>query len=416
MGSSVDFPGAEELLRTIITAAGLRPYILGRGLTKQMDNLARGNTPKPSAHMAEIENELQEFIASECGENWAIFAEKKWRETKGFINYSTKKVVFLEADASYARSLYTRSYHQIVIPNLMMELLRERPPLKSKQEKLPALQKAAIISAWYDCPFKTWVSFMSNRFNISNEQILETIVIHSEVHPRALTRWMDGDKIKKISHQYRGLASACIKNDRGSPVQESELDLMTGWLLIAVAFQSIPRKKRIETLQNIATKEEDTPDWMESAKARAYLNQTNFKELTAPIEMLLEQNPLNAPAVEVKLAELKNAITTTSPQYQFLYDFYAARSMALQGMKKEASKLFLEAVSGSKLLHPSHQDILAEAMIYTFGVKSEVAFKSLWDKARQTELKNDMAITPTDEDKADLGEWFRKLFPTLTKP
>lgn len=71
MFSRSPLPKLGEVLRHVITDAGLRPLLNERGMDKGLDDAAIEARPESTAELiAEIEQQLLKAVHAECGPSW----------------------------------------------------------------------------------------------------------------------------------------------------------------------------------------------------------------------------------------------------------------------------------------------------------------------------------------------------------
>lgn len=388
MTKLIIIPRLGELLRTIITYAGYRGYIKGIGLDKDLDDLAGESREGSSCDlMMKIEEVCQKELASECGIEWAQFFGLVWMKTREEIQQLAREV---DTSPLADEQGQEEVLHLFVVP-MLSEFLR----LANSQFPGP------VADAWLKSPVATWVQWASSKTGVSEDSLLANLANHLEVDQRSIERWMAGKPLQKLHWPYREVVNASLGSGATQNINKKELDLLTGWLIVAVTFQALPPdlRDRIRRNFNLQTQQ---PWSLEHAIHE--LNSQGFKggnravrasitQLIKQIEQMHLTQPRNHAAIHKSLADFQGLIDQESAfwkrTYQFIHDGYAASLAAHTGNKAEALRLYEVAVDGAWwYAGPYQHPILNEALLYAVGVGEKVAAEHYWDKTFLLGLNN----------------------------
>lgn len=388
MTKLIIIPRLGELLRTIITYAGYRGLIKEVGLDKDLDDLA-GETREGSSCdlMMKIEEVCQKELALECGIEWAQFFGLVWMKTREAIQQLAREV---DTSPLADKQGQEEVLHLFGVP-MFSEFLR----LVNLQFPGP------VADECLKSPVATWVQWASTKIGVGEDLLLANLANHLEVDQRSIERWMAGKPLQKLHWPYREVVAASLGSGTAQSINTKELDQLTGWLIVAVAFQSLPPglRDRIRRNLNLRTQQ----PW--SLEHDIYeLNSQVFKggnravrasttQLIKQIEQMFLTQPRNHTAIHKSLADFQRLIDQESAfwkrSYQFIHDGYAASLAAHTGNEAEALRLYETAVDGAWwYAGPYQHPILNEALLYAVGTGKKVAAEHYWDKTFLLGLNN----------------------------
>jgi len=187
------------------------------------------------------------------------------------------------------------------------------------------------------------------------------------------------------------------------------VDLLTGWLTFAVAFQSLATETR-ELIRRDFELRRQHPWSMDE-----FMTKLTEQSLVAGARPIREQAipPLtrieqhfsverrNLDALECDLRSFQHLIAQESTHwrrsYQYIYDWFAGRLAATQGREADAMAFYASAIEGVWWFGgPNQVPMLKEALLYAVGVGDSVAAKHYWDKTFMLGL-NRWPKRPLDE-------------------
>jgi hypothetical protein len=237
-------------------------------------------------------------------------------------------------------------------------------------------------------PLQTWLAFAEARTGVPRHTLMTNLANEADADPRTVERWLSGDPIGKVSWPYAPKVAAAI----GKSVAEPDLHLLTGWLLVACALQSLPLEVRDVAGRDLALQKQQP--WTLGSTA-AKLSQEAHRQREQPgrrkavallnqVQQLFSATPREDNALHDRLVRLQKLIgqfPALRPAYQHIHDWFAARHAALLGEKNTALALYASAVSGAWWrAGPNLKPILTESLMYSVGVGDKDAANAYWDK------------------------------------
>jgi hypothetical protein len=246
---------------------------------------------------------------------------------------------------------------------------------------------------WWNNPFQAWLDFAASKAALSQEKLLTNLANHLDADPRTIERWLSGEPIGKIGWPYRLHVEQALGGQNRPPIGERTVLLLTGWLLLAVAFQSLPLDVRDAARRDFSLRRQN-PWSLDDAVAEMTrqgfdLGKTHLRDAAVPllykIQQLFATKPLDDSAVQNTLDTFQGLVTAEPLElqraYQYIHDWFAARLAALQGEQDEALGLYASAVSGAWWVAGGKQaPIIREALLYAVGVGAKAYAEKYWDK------------------------------------
>lgn len=416
MKKETAIPRLGYLLRVLINAASYRNYFVKRGLDKDLDDLAAeagGRQGSGFELLQSIEDAITHALARDCGNDWAQLFRHAWFRTSDSIQTLAQHLDVTPFAAEDGQKLVAQHF---------------AVPMLSGFLQLAICHRAAPdAERWWSSPFQAWLSFASHQTGVSENALLTNLANEIDADPRTTERWLSGKPVGKLSWPYAPKVVAALgKKEKAT---ETEIHLLTGWLLIACAYQSLPPETREAVRRDFNLRRQQP--WALEVALYAISQESNRRGNTpvrsqaAPlleeIEQLFSARPQDTAALQDNLDRFQRLIeltpSTLQPSYQYIHHWFAARLAALLGKKEAALDHYAEAVSGAWWrAGPNQSPILNEALLYAVGVGDKDAANGYWDKTFMLGL-NQRPKRPLDtQEKRRIAFGFERLFyPQKTK-
>jgi len=377
MKKTTVFPHIGQLLRALIKTAGYRSPLVELGLDKNLDDLAieTGNRQSTKCEVLQgIEDAVSKALAADCGDEWAQFLRQVWFRTRGSLQALVQTVDISPIAPEAASGL------------LMQEF--GIPMLSGFVNLSATLQSGPNPADLLANPLQAWLELATARSGVDAHTLMTNLANEVNADPRTVERWLSGDPIGKVSWPYAPKVAAAI----GKSVAEPDLCLLTGWLLVACALQSLPFAMRDAARQDLALREQQP--WtlgstiaklsQEAHRQRELPGRTEAVALLSQVQQLFSAAPRDDNALHDRLARLEELIgqfPALRPAYQHIHDWFAARHAALLEDKNTALGLYASAVASAWWrAGPNLKPILSEALMYAVGTGDKDAANVYWDK------------------------------------
>jgi len=241
---------------------------------------------------------------------------------------------------------------------------------------------------WWRSPVAAWVKLVAGVANVEESEVLD--LLHET--PRTTERWMAGDPVGELRFPHRASAVRCL-GERAGRCSVEQIDLLAGWLTLAVSYQSTPKELRDEARRSFAINPQQP--WSPAAFI-ADLQSKAFH--AAPQELWTQAAPLAKLIVKELAAKELDPETigrqldaysrlicvehqNSGRSYQYLHDGFKARLAAKLGRRYDALELYQAAVDGMWWRGGLNQGpILNEALLYAVGVGEVESAKRYWDR------------------------------------
>lgn len=408
MTEEIILPKPGAALRTLITVSGYRPFLEEKGLDKNLDDMA---AEKRSGSNFQLLLECQEqwlrAIQADCGLDWARFAEASWgahsKLLRSFAQITdTTGMVTARADAAVLQLL--------VIPELS-EFIRRA------SRELPFLD----VQNWWQVPLMAWLQQVERQSGLSQPQLLECLCNHLDIDQKTLERWQQGEPVGVKLWPYRETVQALIA---GCQLATRDIDRITGWLVMAVALQSLSAELRGRLQQDFDQQGPHSIKRVEEVCMRlkqeaADRSQLPLRERLAPVFMQLHELFADARGNEQEILarlnwlrpEQQRCSQSERVSYEHLWLGLSARFAANLGQQQNALDLYTTACEKSWWRAGENQHaLLHEALCYAVGVGDKVKTKYFWDKCYLLGL-NDPPFKDLDEqNQRRLSFEFERLF------
>jgi len=373
-------PRIGYVLRAAIKAAGYRVAIENIGLDKDLDDFALESRPGVTSElMQKIEEACSKALTEDCGNEWAHFLGQAWFHVRKAMQDLVQHVDASPLNSDEGSNLIFRHF---TVPMLSVFL-----------RLCFATRRGPDIDLWWKSPFQAWVHFASSKTSVSVDDLLTNIANHLAVDQRSIERWIAGEPVGKIGWPYCSTVEETLRQQRVRNVSENEVNHLVGWLLIAVAFQSLPAVTRDAVRRDMSLRTQEPWSLGEAISAikQQALEQGNslIRREVIPILGKVEASfalmPRNLPEIQLQLDAfhklIQKEVVTSRLAYQYIHDWFSARLAALQSKQEDALLLYEAAVSGIWWsAGPNHKPILNEALLYAVGVGDKVAAEQYWDK------------------------------------
>lgn len=373
MLSRSPLPKLGELLRHVFTDAGLRPLLSERGMDKGLDDAAIEARPESTAELiAEIEQQLLKAVHAECGPSWHLWLDAAWRHTRTTIQLLVQNIDEMSWADEEGQDLYLETIQLPLCKGL----------LQSAQRQMPGPPLNDLCAR----PFHTWVEWFSAQLAIEQATLLERLEPCLSVEMRSLQRWLQGKPIKKSFWPFRENVEACA----GGALPERKIELITGWLIVAIALQNIPIALRVAVSQSPPHSPRSLDDVINRfAQREAQWVFHGIRKKAIPliveIEELFASTTAHAETIQLNLQQLQQLIRQGTEQeqaqLQYQHDWLDARLAAFTRPHSEAVTLYLRAVEQAWWRKGANQKaLLTEALLFAVGAGEQHVAKHLWDK------------------------------------
>ena len=371
-------PRLGDLLRALIKAAGYRPHLVLIGQDKDLDDLANEDDERQGSRfdrLQSIEDVCSNALTLDCGKDWA--------ETFRYAWFRTTEALQGLAQNLDVTPLNTAAGQRLISQHFTVPMLAGFLTLAASRRAAPNFEQ------WGASPFKSWLAFASHHTKVPEEKLLTNLGNELDADPRTMERWLAGEPVGKLGWPYARKVAAAIGKDASAP----EIPLLSGWLLLACAYQSLPTEQREAVKRNLSLRSQQP--WLLEDVLRA-ISPISYRSGDVPlrhqviplletIQMMFSTKGHDKKALQERLDQLLGLIERADPGlqsvYRYIHAWFAARNAALLGEKGAALDLYAQAVSGAwwqagRNQHP----ILNEALLYAVGVGDKDAANGYWDK------------------------------------
>lgn len=412
MANKIVLPRLGHLLRSVITEAGFRNFITAKGRDKDLDDLATEARPGSLFDLlTDIEDICRRELAMQCGMEWSNLLSEVWHRTRTSLQHLAQHVNGSPLPEDFAETTIRRQFSEPMIAGFV--------------HLMGAMMPGPEIYSWIGSPFAAWVRYASRLAGLGQKEILDNLANHLGVDDRTLQRWMKGEPIAKLRWPHREAVVAAIGEAGAKAAGVSQIDRMTGWLVITVAFQALPSNRR-EAIRTLFKRRTQHPWSMGEAfhilnmQANSF-GASNTRDAAVPLMYQVQEyfacQPPKLAEIKVDLDAFQELIDGDPParrQYQHIHDWFAARLAALHEQEDEALALYEAAVEGVWWYGGQNQHpILDEALRYAVGTGKKVAAEHFWDLTYMLGL-NQGAKRPLDEqEQRRIAFGFEEMFHPL---
>lgn len=375
-------PQLGQILRAVIKSGGYRSHLVAIGLDKDLDDIALGAKTRQGSSadlVQKVEDACFGALSDDCGIEWAQFLRQEWSRTVESIQTLALQVDTCALPRDQGKELL---FHHFSVP-MLSGFLR----------LCIHFHRGPDTDLWWESPFQSWVSFAAKKANISEQELLDRFASEVDADQRTIERWLSGAPLGKIVAPIAPKVAAALAEPGGQSVSQSGIQNLTGWLVVASAFQSLPLATRDAIRRDFDRRQKSS--WALS-DAIAVMTRSDL-QLVSPelghsaeslflsIQKLFENRPVKSAEIEQKLAAFQCFIDREQPVsrmvYQYGHDWLSARLAAFLGDKDKALGLYAAAVSSAWWrAGRKQQPLLNEALLYAVGVGDKVAAERYWDK------------------------------------
>lgn len=404
-------PELGQLFRAAVTGGGYRPRLVELGLDKDLDDLALDSRPSSSAELLQaLEDVVQRELAVDSGARWAQLLRWAWGRSREALQQLAGEVEFTPIDPHAGADAVRTGFGVPMLSGLMRLAAHQFPGID--------------LDEWRRSPVAGWVAMASEAGQVSVSEVV------SRLHdtPRTTERWMAGEPVGELQFPYRPMVVQVL-GLRADILGAEQLDHLTGWLTLAVAFQSLPARLREAVLRDFAVRKQQAWSFkacVEDLQRQNFLaGQRPIREQAAPLLRQIQQDfaakPHDIGSIGRQLDELQKLISEEPAfwqgSYQYIHDWFRGRLAAVQGRADDALGLYDVAVKAVWWRGgPNQQSILNEALIYAVGVGDLVAAKRYWDKTFMLGLNRWPKRPLDDQERRRLAFAFEKKFaPQIAK-
>ena len=404
----VILPTPSETLRALITASGYRPHFVHIGLDKDLDDQAESKRKSSNFELLQsCETQWLCAIRSDCGADWSNLIESAWQRYSHFLRTLTTQA---DTTGMLAEPAQNAIHKMLLVPELSAIIRRasiEIPVIKMQQ--------------WWEAPFSTWMQSAARLSNISEGELLNRLANHLDIDERTLERWQNGDVIKKTLWPYKETAQVML-DDAG--LSSKTLEHLTGWLVMAVAGQSLSVElldqiKQDFNLHGQRPLQNQQQFIGKLNQAAADRNSLPVRNQTAPVLKDLAMLFVDVHTNELKIRDRlkwlrdhcdRNGLAVHAA-HDYLWFWYSAKLAANLEDKDNALKLYTSACSKAWWRAGTNQiAILHEALCYAVGVGDKVRANEYWDKAFLHGLNNPPKMELDEQHLRRLSFEFERLF------
>lgn len=371
-------PHLGQLLRALIKAGGYRSFLVEIGQDKNLDDLAGVAKDRQSSAfevMQSIEDSCNKAVAKDCGHEWAQIFRQIWFRTRECIQVLVQQVDVSPLSLDTGQELFRQQF--------------TIPMLSDFMHLIVSLRNGGDAEAWLSKPLHAWLALASSRSGIAESELLISLANELHADQRTIDRWLSGESIGKLSWPYATRVATVL----GKKQVDSEVQLLSGWLLVGCALQSLSPASRGEVRRNYIHRKQQpwnfkkSMDVMNSAglKPEGWPAPESVIPLLQRIEHIFREKSLKESALQGALNEFQRLIVQAPASFQRSYqpicDWFTARLAAIIEDKETALRLYANAVTGAWWRSGKNQyPILKEALIYAVGVGEKDAANAYWDK------------------------------------
>jgi hypothetical protein len=404
-------PGLGQLFRSVITSAGYRPRLVELGLDKDLDDLALGSRPSSSADLLlTLEEAIQRELAIDSGARWAQLLRWAWGRTREAVQLLACEVDSTAIDPQVGEDAIRSGFAVPMLSGLMRLAIHLSPGID--------------LDVWWRSPLASWVAMAADAGKRSADEVI------SRLHdtPRTTERWMTGEPVGELQLPFRPtvMRALGLNADLNSADQ---VDRLTGWLTLAVAFQSLSASLRDALRRDFAVRDQQPWSLQECVRN---IQRMSFDAGERPVrvravlllrhvEQSFASRPRDVGAICDGLDKLQCLISQEpifwQRSYQYIHDWFRGRLAAVQGRQNDALRFYDAAVEGMWWRGgPNQAAILNEALLFAVGVGDLVVAKRYWDRTFMLGLNRWPKRTLDEQERRRLAFACEKTFaPQLAK-
>lgn len=403
-------PKLGHLLRALLKAAGYRGFIVSRGLDKDLDDLASEVRSSVATSLLQtIEEACSTELATECGNDWAALFRLAWFRTRESTQQLAQHADMSSFTPDRGHNL-VRRYYTVPMLSGFLRICFEK-------------HAGPEVERWWQSPFRAWVALVATKSGISEKAILSQLANSLDVDQRTIERWVSGEPMGRLAWPYSPTIRAALEKPGPEKVDQKILQFLTGWLLVAVAFQSLPLELRDEVQRHYYLRQQEP--WS-LGQAIARINRDGFsvgataaREAAIPliesVQKLFSAKPVSKKRIQDALdafhSLFKDENQNIQNAYRYIHDWFSARLAAVGGEQEVALRLYAQAIAGTWWkAGPNQHPFLKEALLYAVGVGDKIAAENYWDKIFMLGLNGGPKRLLDDQEIRRLSFAFEKVF------
>ncbi len=231
MQNPTALPKPLPALASLLTDAGYRKELVNRKHTDNLRADRHGSALSNCRALHALEKSAGEILKQDAGPLWADLATRCWRYQLNELQRVARSVDQFGIDPRHIRL----NYRLHLQPALLLHWLRE-----ARDEF-----DAPKLESWFESPFRSWVEHVSVRHGLAPELLYHRIAANFEVHSSTRSEWLKGLPLGKPAAPYSGAVQAILQ-DSNLPLDRQPIafEEATGWLTLAIGFQTIPMNHR----------------------------------------------------------------------------------------------------------------------------------------------------------------------------
>lgn len=404
-------PDLGQLFRCAITDAGYRPRLVELGLDKDLDDLALDARSSSSADLLlALEDAVQRSLAIDAGERWAQVLRWAWGRAREAVQQLAREVDTTPIEPQVGIDAVRAGFGVPMLSGLV----------RLANHQLPGMD----LDVWWRSPMAGWVEMAADVGEVSTKEVV------SRLHdtPRTTERWLAGEPVGELQFPHRPTVMRVL-GARADKLGGEQVDHLTGWLTVSLAFQSLPLSLREDVRRDFAVRAQQP--WsmqvcVESLKRQSHVagDRPVLRDLVSLLTRIqhaysAKQRDLDSAGrlLDQLQEHLNQEDAFWQGSYRYIHDWFSGRLAALQGHLDDALRLYDAAVEGAWWRGgPNQHPILDEALIYAVGVGDVIAAKRYWDRTFMLGLNRWPKRPLDDQERRRLAFAFEQRFhPQLAK-
>ena len=408
MSYHVILPSPTNTLRLLITETGYRPCLSSKGIDKDLDDLALERRESSNFELLQdCQEQWLQAIHEDCGFDWFDLVDSAWKRYRSILQSFARETDTTGMVLEHAKNALTKL---LVIPELSGFIRRAN-------KEIPLFD----VKNWWEAPFSAWLSAAATESALPATELLDRLANHLDIDQRTLERWQQGGPLGKGLWPYRATTLALLS---GCGLTDRQVERFTGWLVVAVALQSLPMERRDSIGRDFHTQgksplrseEEARIQLKREAADRSSLPLRDYVgPVLADVEKLFADTQSNAPKIRDRLNWLRSVLEKCSRPHresiEHLWLLLSARLEANVGDEDKALCLYADASRQAWWRAGRNQHvILHEALCFAVGTNNKVQAKRYWDKCFLLGLNKPPKRELDDQEMRRLSFEFQRLY------
>ncbi len=404
-------PELGQLFRCAVTGAGYRPRLVEIGLDKDLDDLALDARSSSSADLLlALEDAVQRSLAIDAGVRWAQVLRWAWGRAREAVQQLAREVETTPIETQVGIDAIRTGFGVPMLSGLVRLAIDQCPGMN--------------LDVWWRSPMAGWVEMAAGVAEVSPKEV--TSRLHDT--PRTTERWLAGDPVGELQFPHRPTVMRVL-DARAAKAGVEQVDRLTGWLTVSLAFQSLQPSLREAVRRDFAVRAQHP--WslqacLASLQRQSYVAgdrpvRASLVSLLTQVEQAFSAKTRNLESAGRLLGQLQDLIDRENAfwqgSYRYIHDWFSGRLAALQGRVDDALRLYDASVEAMWWCGgPNQHPILDEALIYAVGVGDVTVAKRYWDKTFMLGLNRWPKRPLDDQERRRLAFAFEHRFhPQLAK-